>query len=257
MAHRQSSSDRPTLPSLPEVFPDLMSRSQADAHRDALPRRGGLVPPPSGLQSSMPSGMTPLPHHGSGYGQVYAQSPPQQAAPPQSQHPHTAQYYGHSRSHSMQHMSQPPRPSSTAPFNSGSRVVAGVPRAVTPGPQRVQYGLLQLGVEGLETLRTDSQRPIDRYRPQPPQEDTRPRNHICPYCSAAYSRRSALEVRGALITLQPAHPAILLQIHIRRHTGERPFVCTLCSRDYMSVSNLNRHYRQSHPTIEAPGDEAA
>ncbi|EJD41189.1 hypothetical protein AURDEDRAFT_115572 [Auricularia subglabra TFB-10046 SS5] len=227
MNRAPSNSERPTLPPLGEVFPDLYNR-QAQAPPGASHRNGGLLPPPSGLQSTTTRAPDLNGQRGPGWPAVQAHPAPGQrfAGAPWSP--------GHSRSASQPHVQAPPRPSTAAPM---SPMYARPPTARPGTPGRVEYGLHQLAAHGLETLRTDSQRPIERYRPQPAVEDNRPKNHICHYCNAAYSRRSALE------------------IHIRRHTGERPFVCTICSRDYMSVSNLNRHYRQSHPQVEAPGDE--
>ncbi|KAH7099151.1 hypothetical protein BKA62DRAFT_605379, partial [Auriculariales sp. MPI-PUGE-AT-0066] len=53
--------------------------------------------------------------------------------------------------------------------------------------------------------------------------------HICPTCGAGFSRPSELKT------------------HSHKHTGERPFECTLCGRHFSTSSNLGRHMRSIHP----------
>lgn len=95
-------------------------------------------------------------------------------------------------------------------------------------PSGVEFGLYRLGAHGLETLVTDNDRPIDRYRRPAPEDPRRPKKHSCPDCSFRDARLS------------------VLKIHMRRHTGERPFKCEVCSRVYISTSNLYRHRRSCH-----------
>ena len=52
---------------------------------------------------------------------------------------------------------------------------------------------------------------------------TRPGKHICPYCQRPCSKPSVLEK------------------HIRAHTGERPYPCSVCGFSFKTKSNLYKH----------------
>lgn len=66
-------------------------------------------------------------------------------------------------------------------------------------------------------------------------------NKICTYCKKTF----------------PSHASML--IHMRTHTGERPFVCGLCNKGFNVKSNLLRHLRTLHDHIisaaQVEGDE--
>lgn len=49
--------------------------------------------------------------------------------------------------------------------------------------------------------------------------------HVCPFCRKGFSKNSNL------------------QLHIRVHTGERPFTCAFCEKAFVQKGHLNAHLR--------------
>lgn len=43
-----------------------------------------------------------------------------------------------------------------------------------------------------------------------------------------------------------------MDLHIRIHTGVKPYRCGVCSRAFTSCSNMRRHWRQIHPSYPEP-----
>ncbi|XP_075383999.1 sal-like protein 4 isoform X1 [Tenrec ecaudatus] len=56
--------------------------------------------------------------------------------------------------------------------------------------------------------------------------------HKCKYCSKVFGTDSSL------------------QIHLRSHTGERPYVCTVCGHRFTTKGNLKVHFHR-HPQVKA------
>ena len=49
-----------------------------------------------------------------------------------------------------------------------------------------------------------------------------------------------------MIPLQSFHRKADLDIHLRSHTGDRPYLCQFCRKAFTTCSNLRRHQKKQH-----------
>lgn len=91
------------------------------------------------------------------------------------------------------------------------------------------FGSIQSGMESSKKVKTKTANPL----PELKNGDSVYR-HKCKYCGKSFGNDSAL------------------QIHLRSHTGERPFKCNICGNRFTTKGNLKVHFqrhRDKYPNI--------
>ncbi|XP_067947587.1 zinc finger protein 569-like [Watersipora subatra] len=66
---------------------------------------------------------------------------------------------------------------------------------------------------------------------------------------APASRQSKIKINCELCSFNTVHPSTLT-IHMRSHTGYRPFVCSMCGKAFTTNSELRKHERRHAGLIE-------
>lgn len=74
--------------------------------------------------------------------------------------------------------------------------------------------------------------------PRPDTADTSPRTYVCGYCGHVFCRPSTLAT------------------HIRTHTGEKPYRCSVCSYSAAQKGNMRRHMHLVHGLLAPDGGAA-
>ncbi|EJD37485.1 hypothetical protein AURDEDRAFT_116781 [Auricularia subglabra TFB-10046 SS5] len=245
-----------TTPKLPGVralfpdFPDTLASENNGVNPRSTSRPSSLTPPLSEYTKSPVSTGSSLVHRSASFSSRSHQHHPY-AYPTHL----TSSHRSHSPSPSCSSLDDVPAPH-PHPYPRSSPYTHAVPELpLKSHHSQSMFQVFAPGPAGLAALQTDLHKPIGIVRvdrrvvsssphhhhhnlPQqhplhtvnvPQRSYETLKKHVCAECGAGFSRPSELKT------------------HSHKHTGERPFECTLCGRHFSTSSNLGRHMRSIHP----------